>query len=123
MRHTILATFAAAALLAGCGGDGTTTKGATATKPAAAAGTTDKIQIANFLFSPDPVTVKAGTKITITNKDSAPHTVTEEGSSPTFDSSTIKGGTSGSVTFEKPGTYKYFCLFHPTMKGTVTVVG
>lgn len=25
------------------------------------------------------------------------------------------------VTFEEPGTYEYFCAFHPAMYGTVTV--
>ncbi len=53
--------------------------------------------------------------------DKAPHTLTEEGGSPSFDSDTIKGGQQGSVTFSKPGTFKYFCAFHATMKGTVTV--
>jgi plastocyanin len=66
--------------------------------------------------------VKAGRTITIVNADDAPHTVTEEGGSPSFDSDTVKGKTSGSVTFKTPGTYRYFCEFHATMKGTVTVV-
>ncbi|MGZ6643665.1 MAG: cupredoxin domain-containing protein [Solirubrobacteraceae bacterium] len=29
--------------------------------------------------------------------------------------------TSGKVTFSTPGTYNYYCLIHPFMKGTVTV--
>jgi len=120
MRHTILAALAAAALLAGCGGDDTTSKAGTAAAPAAAVAT-DTITIKDFLYDPDPVTVKAGQKITIVNEDSAPHTVTEKGSSPAFDSDTVKGGASGSVTFEKPGTYEYYCVFHATMNGSVTV--
>jgi len=117
MRHPLpLAAFAAAALLAGCGGDDKKA----ASEPAAASAT-DTIRIANFLYEPDPVTVKAGQKIAIANSDDAPHTLTEEGRSPSFDSNTIKGKQNGSVTFSKPGTYKYFCSFHPTMKGTVTV--
>jgi hypothetical protein len=27
------------------------------------------------------------------------------------------------VTFEQPGTYEYFCTFHPGMFGIVTVAG
>jgi hypothetical protein len=27
------------------------------------------------------------------------------------------------VTFEEPGTYEYFCAFHPGMYGIVTVAG
>jgi plastocyanin len=114
-RHAILAALLSAAALAGCGGSNDTkTKAATA--PA------DTIKIADFLYDPDPVTVKAGTKITITNTDSAPHTVTEKVASPSFDSGTIRGKASGSITFHKPGTFTYYCQFHATMKGTLTVV-
>jgi plastocyanin len=121
MRHALPAALAAAALLAGCGGDDSTdTATSAAVAPAAA---TSTIKIADFLFEPDPVTVKAGTKIAIVNDDDAPHTITEEGTSPSFDSGTIVGHKRGSVTFSKPGTFKYVCVFHPTMKGTVIVTG
>ncbi len=119
MRHALPAVLAAAALLAGCGGDDD--KSTTAAAPAAAAAASDTIRIADFLYEPDPVTVEAGSEVTIVNEDSAPHTVTEEGTSPSFDSDTIAGNERGSVTFSKPGTFKYLCVFHPTMKGTVTV--
>jgi plastocyanin len=113
-RHALLAALLGAALLAGCGGDD---------DPAPApAATTDTIRIAEFLYDPDPATVKAGVKVAVTNADDAPHTLTEKGGSPSFDSDTIKGKASGSVTFSKPGTYSYYCQFHPTMAGTVTVV-
>ena len=48
------------------------------------------IRIADFLYEPDPATVKAGRKIAITNADSAPHTITEKGGSPSFDSGTVE---------------------------------
>ena len=115
MRHALLVALAAAALLAGCGDD----EKDTTAPPAAAAAST--IRIADFVYEPDPVTVKAGVKITVENTDKAPHTVTQEGAKPTFDSDTVLGGKNGSVTFSKAGTYKYFCQFHPTMKGTVVV--
>jgi len=118
-RHAILAALLGATLLAGCGGNDDKTAKTTAKTTAAPA---DSIKIANFLYEPDPVTVKAGVKVAVTNADSAPHTVTEKSSSKVFDSGTIKGKESGSVTFSKPGTYTYFCEFHATMKGTVTVV-
>ena len=119
MRHALPAALAAAALLAGCGGDdGTDNSTPAAAAPAAV---TSTIKIADFVYEPDPVTVKAGAKIAIANDDDAPHTITEEGTSPSFDSGTIVGHKRGSVTFAKPGTFKYQCVFHPTMKGTVTV--
>ena len=121
MRHAILAALLGAALLAGCGDDDKAGSAGSSTTPAASAKATDAIEIKDFLYDPDPSTVKAGTKIAVTNADAAPHTLTQEGGSPTFDSGTIKGRKSGSVTFSKAGTYKYFCEFHATMKGTVTV--
>lgn len=117
MRHAILAGMLGITLLAGCGGDEDDTN----TAPGAAATPTTSIRIADFDYAPDPATVKAGSPIAIANADKAPHTLTEEGGSPSFDSDTIKGGKSGSVTFREPGTFKYYCVFHPTMKGTVTV--
>jgi plastocyanin len=121
MRHAILVALAAATLLAGCGGGDT--KGAATTTAPRATGATHTIRIVDFVYQPDPATVKAGRRITISNADRAPHTVTQKGASPTFDSGTVEGGKRGSVTFAKPGTYEYFCQFHPTMKGTVTVIG
>lgn len=118
MRYAFPAALVAAALLAGCGGSDSTDKSSTPAAPAAA---TTMIRIANFLYEPDPVTVKAGQKITVVNTDDAPHTITEVGTSPSFDSDTVVGRKSGSVTFSKPGTFQYLCQFHPTMKGTVTV--
>ena len=120
MRHALPAALAAAALLAGCGGDDDSTDKSTRRRPHRAA-VTSTIKIADFLYEPDPVTVKAGTKIAIANDDDAPHTITEEGTSPSFDSGTIVGHKRGSVTFSKAGTFKFLCVFHPTMKGTVTV--
>lgn len=97
-----------------------------AATPAGAAPTAavDRVVIENFLFVPAEITVPVGTEITWRNEDSAPHTATS-GTSPSpdaiFDSGTIEGGQSGSVTVREPGTYAYFCEFHPFMKGTVTV--
>jgi plastocyanin len=113
-RHAILPALLGAALLAGCGNDDD--------KPAAGATPVGTIRIAQFAFAPTPATVKAGRKIVVTNADSAPHTLTEEGDSPAFDSGTIRGKASGSLTFSEPGTFSYYCQFHATMKGTVTVV-
>jgi plastocyanin len=123
----MLTTLLGAALLAGCGDDDKTGLGGdaasktTSTAVAKPAGATTSIRIVDFIYEPDPATVKAGEMVSIANADMAPHTLTEEGGSPSFDSDTIKGGQQGSVTFSKPGTFKYFCAFHATMKGTVTV--
>lgn len=117
-QHAILAALLGATLLAGCGGDDK----ANTNKTGTTAAPTGAIQIKDFLYVPDPVTVKAGVKIAVSNADTAPHTLTEKSASPAFASGTIRGKASGSVTFTKPGTFTYYCEFHATMKGTVTVV-
>ncbi len=113
MRSALIAAVSAA-LLAGCGDD--------SDAPAAQAPTT-KIAIKAFKYAPTPATVKAGTTIAISNADSAPHTLTDRATTRAFDSGTIKGAATGSVRFSKPGTYAYFCEFHPYMRGSVTVTG
>ena len=85
--------------------------------PAAA----DAININNFFFTPKELTVAVGTTVTWTNKDEEPHTVVNAASPPAFKSAALDGGDSFTFTFDKPGTYKYFCSIHPFMIGTVVV--
>ena len=77
------------------------------------------VTIANFAFDPAELSVAAGTTVTWTNDDTAPHTVTEDDG--LFDSGRLDQGASFSQTFDDPGTYAYHCDFHPSMKGTVVV--
>jgi plastocyanin len=84
----------------------------------------DHVRIADFAYVPAAITVPAGTTITFTNDDSAPHTATS-GTSPTadgvFDTGTLKRGESKTVRVTKSGTFAYYCAIHPFMKATVTV--
>jgi plastocyanin len=83
---------------------------------------TDTVAIQNFSFSPTAITVKVGTKVTWTNKDSTSHTVTaDSGAADAFDSGTLATGQSFSHTFSKAGTFAYHCTFHSDMHGTVEV--
>ena len=77
------------------------------------------VEIVDFAFAPDVIEVSAGTTVTWTNMDSAPHTATAEDGS--FDSGELGQGESFSFTFEEPGEYPYICTFHPNMTGTVIV--
>ena len=79
------------------------------------------VSIMNFAFSPAALTVKAGTTVTWTNKDSDAHTVTSQGSGGPLASAALSTGQSYSYTFTKPGTYSYLCTIHPFMTATVTV--
>ena len=79
-----------------------------------------RCKIVDFEFTPPDITVAAGTEVTFTNDDTSPHTATADDDS--FDTGKLDdGGDSGSVKLDEPGTYSYFCEFHPTMKGTIEV--
>jgi len=80
----------------------------------------EKVEIANFAYDPDPVTVQVGGKVTWLNQDSAPHTATAEDDS--FDTGTLEEGKLKSETFKQAGTYDYICQIHPDMHGVVEVV-
>jgi len=86
------------------------------TAPALAAGTT-QVQMKDFKFQPDHITIKSGDTVTWTNMDSAPHDVKFKD----FESKNLNKGEQYSKTFDKPGTYDYICEIHPYMKGQVVV--
>ncbi len=123
MRHALLAALLGGALLTACGGDDSaaTTTPAGASTAKAAAKTTDTIKIVDFVYDPTPATVRAGQRISIPNADAAPHTITDGGSGKAFDTGTIEGRATGSLTIDRAGTYSYICEFHPFMKGEITV--
>jgi plastocyanin len=83
--------------------------------------TGNAVSISGFAFSPASLTVKAGTTVTWTNKDSDAHTVTSQGTGGPLGSVALSTGQSYSFTFTKPGTYAYLCTIHPFMTATVTV--
>ena len=77
------------------------------------------VDIAGFAFSPQSVTVAVGDTVTWSNADVRSHTVTANGGA--FDTGTIGGNTSKSLTFSTAGTFAYHCRIHPSMTGTVVV--
>jgi plastocyanin len=99
-------------------GDGSETESEPA--PSGEAQKSEKVEIVEFTYQPDPVVVQAGGKVIWQNEDTAPHTATADDGS--FDTGTIEKGKLGSATFKEPGTFTYFCEIHPTMHGTVEVV-
>jgi plastocyanin len=91
---------------------------ARAQSPAQGAATT--VSIDNFTFSPQKLTVKAGTTVTWTNQDDIPHGIAATNN--TFaKSNALDTDNSYSFTFTTPGTYQYFCYIHPHMTGTIVV--
>ena len=79
------------------------------------------MQTGSVYYSPPTITVVLGVNSTVTwvNNDDAPHTVTANDGS--FNSGNINAGQSWAHTFTTPGTYTYYCSYHPWMKGTVVV--
>jgi plastocyanin len=98
----------------------TTEPSQSAPAPSGEAQLSEKVEIVEFVYGPDPVTVQAGGKVIWVNRDTAPHTATADDGS--FDTGTLERGKLGSETFKQAGTYPYFCEIHPTMHGTVEVV-
>jgi plastocyanin len=80
----------------------------------------EKVEIVNFEYNPDPVTIKEGGKLIWINRDSAPHTATADDGS--FDTGEIDEGKLKSETFKEAGEFTYFCSVHPNMHGTIRVV-
>jgi plastocyanin len=77
------------------------------------------IKIDNFVFGPQAITVPVGTTVTWTNSDDIPHTaVSTDG---VFKSKVMDTDEKFSYTFDKPGTYSYYCSVHPKMTGQVVV--
>lgn len=92
--------------------------GVPAVGSAAAAAATAKLEIRNFTFS--PVTAGPGGRVSIQSRDSVPHTVTADGGG--FDSGRVApNGTATIVAPKTPGSYRFTCLIHPQMSGTLVV--
>jgi amicyanin len=82
----------------------------------ASAGTA-QVNIKDYTFQPDQITIKKGDTITWTNMDAGPHDVKFKDS----DSPDLKKGETYSKTFNEAGTFDYLCDIHPSMKGKVIV--
>src|ERR1044071_8208946 len=80
----------------------------------------NRIEIKDFAFNPQTITVKAGEKVTWINRDEEPHTVVSVGKQ--FKKSTaLDTDQEFTITAGAPGTYEYFCSVHPKMTGTILV--
>ena len=79
-------------------------------------------------YNPQSITVMIGINNTViwVNSGSIAHTVTSttrtSSGAPLFDSGNMAAGAEFSYTFAHPGTYGYYCAYHGTMVGQVTVL-
>ena len=81
---------------------------------------TSAVSIGNFTFTPQTLTVKAGTTVTWNNKDDIPHGIASDNNA-FRRSKALDTDDKFAFTFTTPGTYKYFCYVHPHMTGTIVV--
>ena len=79
------------------------------------------IEIKDFAFNPQTITVKSGQTITWINRDEEPHTVVSV-EKQFKKSSALDTDQRFTITAGIPGTYTYFCSVHPKMTGTIVVV-
>ncbi len=90
------------------------------TAEAAAPADNAAVSMSQMKFNSATVTIKTGGTVTWTNNDGMPHTVTANDGS--FGSAQLGAGGTFAHTFDNPGTFSYYCMLHPTMRGTVVVV-
>jgi plastocyanin len=77
------------------------------------------VTIEGMQFKPAALTVRRGDRIVWMNQDLFPHSAT--GPKGSFDSASIPAGGSWTFVANETGTFAYTCIFHPTMKATLTV--
>lgn len=126
---TIAALFATLALLSACSPE--------PGPPREGSGMTGDIAIAGFAFDPSSVDVERGQTVTWINQDDIAHTVTSgrpkrqgvpgvsdnRDAQPdgAFDSGTMELNDDYIHTFDKHGTFTYYCAIHAGMKARVVV--
>jgi len=79
------------------------------------------VDIENFAYDPQDITVFVGDSVVWTNLDSNSHTVTSTSGPESFDSGIIPAARTFTFTFTSPGAYEYRCTLHSQMTGSVTV--
>lgn len=125
----LTAALSLALLSAACGGSAPPKDGAAASAKAG-------VTVATGLLSFDPKTVNVSTGQTVTwvGGDDITHVLvegtykvgsdglrTEQSDDMTFSLKLTKKGQQVSHTYDKPGTYTYYCSIHKGMNGTVVV--
>jgi plastocyanin len=90
-----------------------------AAQAVAPAGKVVEVKIDNFSFSPQTLTIAAGTTVIWTNRDDIPHTVVSDDK--VFKSKVLDTDEKFTYTFDKAGNFPYFCSVHPKMTAKVIV--
>lgn len=76
------------------------------------------VDIMDFSYSPESLSVKVGDSVTFENTGKYPRSATSTG---VFDTKVIAPGKKTTLRMDKQGTHNYFSLTHTAMKGTIVV--
>jgi plastocyanin len=98
-----------------CSSSGSPAKPAASPSSAVAA---SGITIHSFKFVPNPLTVKVGATVGVTNDDGTGHSLTADDGS--FDTGVFSSG-SKTIQLTRAGTFKFHCQVHNFMTGTINV--
>jgi plastocyanin len=79
------------------------------------------VDIAKFAFVPKEITVEPGTRVSWTNHDETPHTVTSQSAKKVLSSPGLDLDDHYEFVFTDEGDYPYLCTVHPMMTGIVHV--
>ncbi|MGY0236725.1 cupredoxin domain-containing protein [Longispora urticae] len=77
------------------------------------------VEVKNFTFTPQNLSVPVGAKVTWKFEDGAKHNVKAADGS--FSSADLNSGATYTFTFTKAGTFPYICGLHQYMTATITV--
>lgn len=131
MRRSVV--WMAAVLATACGGSGVGAATAPINNPVGPTGNPagTSVSIIDYGFTPQTVSIKAGTAVTWQNDGTMQHTATADaggwnsgqlmGSAGGGAYSGMTAGGSYTYTFTAAGTYAYHCANHAQMTGTITV--
>jgi plastocyanin len=84
-------------------------------------GATVTVEIGDFEFLPDPVSVSACDEIVWRNVHDQAHTSTGSGEVTWSTGNIAPGADADPIVFDTPGEHAYMCALHPFMKGVVEV--
>jgi plastocyanin len=87
--------------------------------PAVAAPTQAEVSVQFSAYGPSQLDVLPGTSVLWSNVSQRTHTVTADDE--TFDSGHLDPGAKFRVTFARPGTYRYHCTIHSSIRGEIDV--
>ena len=131
------ASFGVVLLLGACGGPDNESTPASGSDGSAKADAGTTVEVKAFRFQPSPITIAAGETITWINRDAILHTVTSgipgedlsdsgQNANPPkpdglFDEELDGKEVTTDFTFDKAGTYDYYCDIHKGMHGKIVV--